>query len=187
MLKENAQRFCERLGLEFAEELVPYYEKGEKLYAEIEKKEAIIDFTNKSLTKYLIKLSPLVDQHDEKKIGAYFHVLNDLERVGDHAENFGEIGVQMQAADLSFSEGAVEELKLMEEKVLKMFSIAIDAISNGDAGHLNELTALENDVDGLKKELSSRHFYFRSQGMQRPGHRIVLKAGYHHPVPRLHQ
>ena len=137
---------------------------GEKLYAEIEKKEAIIDFTNKSLTKYLIKLSPLVDQHDEKKIGAYFHVLNDLERVGDHAENFGEMGVQMQAADLRFSEGAVEELKLMEEKVLKMFSIAIDAISNGDAGHLNELTALENDVDGLKKELSSRHYARLAEG-----------------------
>ena len=137
---------------------------GEKLFVDISAKEGIIDFTNHALTKYLVKLSPLVDNHDEKAVGAYFHVLNDLERIGDHAENFGEIGVQMQAADLSFSEGAIEELKNMEGKVLQMFDIALNAISSGNAEHLGELTSLENEVDGLKRELSSRHYARLAEG-----------------------
>ena len=137
---------------------------GEKLFVDISAKEGIIDFTNHALTKYLVKLSPLVDNHDEKAVGAYFHVLNDLERIGDHAENFGEIGVQMQAADLSFSEGAIEELKNMEGKVLQMFDIALNAISSGNAEHLGELTLLENEVDGLKRELSSRHYARLAEG-----------------------
>ena len=43
--------------------------------------EDTIDFTNGSLTQFLIKLSACVDERDEQKIGAYFHVLNDLERI----------------------------------------------------------------------------------------------------------
>ena len=31
----------------------------------------------------------------EEIIDSYFHVLNDLERIGDHAENFHEIGMEM--------------------------------------------------------------------------------------------
>ncbi len=62
---------------------------------EISNNEATIDFTNSALTKFLIKLSPSVEQSDEQVIGSYFHVLNDLERIGDHAENFFEIGEEM--------------------------------------------------------------------------------------------
>ncbi len=137
---------------------------GEKLFVGISEKERIIDFTNHALTKYLVRLSPLVDGNDEKSVGAYFHVLNDLERIGDHAENFGEIGVQMQGDELAFSDSAKQELKEMQEKVLKMFDIALNAIGNGDAGHLNELTALENEVDGLKRDLSSRHYARLAEG-----------------------
>ncbi len=132
--------------------------------AEITEKEAIIDFTNHSLSKYLIKLSALVDSKGEKSIGAYFHVLNDLERIGDHAENFGEIGMQMQRDGLEFSEGAKAELKEMQDKVLRMFEIAEDAFARLDKSRLKELTALENEVDELKRELSSRHYTRLAEG-----------------------
>lgn len=71
---------------------------------EIAKNEAIIDFTNSELTKYLIKLSTDMEESDEKVIGSYFHVLNDLERIGDHAENFHEIGIEMIHRGISFSD-----------------------------------------------------------------------------------
>ena len=137
---------------------------GEKTFVAIEETESIIDFTNHALTKYLVKLSPLVDRKDEKEIGAYFHVLNDLERIGDHAENFGEIAVQMQERGLEFSDGAKAELKNMEDCVLKMFKIAIEAISSGNPAHLGELTALENQTDELKRELSSQHYVRLAEG-----------------------
>ena len=137
---------------------------GAKIFAEISVKESIIDFTNHELTKFLVKISPLVDRKDEKQVGAYFHVLNDLERIGDHAENFGEIAVEMQEKNLEFSEGAKAELKNMEDCILKMFTIAIEAISSGNPAHLDELTALENQVDGLKRELSSKHYVRLAEG-----------------------
>lgn len=132
--------------------------EAEKLEGEIAKNEDIVNFTNKSVTKYLIKLSPLVDTASERNVGAYFHVLNDLERVGDHAENFGEIAMQMQNEGLRFSEGATAELKEMQEKVLQMFGIAMEAFDDEKSAGLTQLTALENEVDEMKKTLSARHY-----------------------------
>lgn len=133
---------------------------GKTLY----ENESVIDFTNHSLSKYLIKLSPLVSAGEEKRIGAYFHVLNDVERIGDHAENFHEIGVQMANEGLSFSAAAVAEIKSMHEKVLRMFEIASEAFDDTDSTRLAELTALENEVDGMKRELSANHFTRLAEG-----------------------
>jgi len=132
--------------------------------AEIKENEAIIDFTNNALTKYLIKLSALVDANEEKTIGSYFHVLNDVERIGDHAENFYEIGLQMQEKDLAFSETALGELSQMRERVLKMFEIATETFDNAHTDRLKELTALENEVDDLKRDLSANHYARLAEG-----------------------
>ncbi len=131
---------------------------------QISKNENTIDFTNKELTKYLIKLSALVDEHEERKIGAYFHVLNDLERIGDHADNFCEIAMQMQEEGLEFSADAKTELQEMNGKVLRMFEIAAEAFEGGEARYLGELTKLENEVDGLKRDLSARHYARLAEG-----------------------
>lgn len=136
----------------------------EALGAEIVEREAQIDFTNKAVTKYLIKLSALVDGADERVIGSYFHVLNDLERIGDHAENFYDIGCQMQKEGIEFSDEAKAELKEMQEKVLRMYEIASEAFDDSNSTRLNELTALENEVDIMKRELISRHYARLAEG-----------------------
>ncbi len=132
--------------------------------AEIEEREQVINFTNKEVTRFLIKLSPLVDVSDERHVGAYFHVLNDLERIGDHAENFGEIALEMQKKDLAFSEIAVQELNEMETAVLRMFEIAAEAFDDMDSTRLGELTMLENQVDTMKRDLTTRHYTRLAEG-----------------------
>ncbi len=131
---------------------------------EIAERESTINFTNKTLTRFLIKLSPLVDSGDEKSIGAYFHVLNDLERIGDHAENFGEIASEMQKENLIFSEQAMSELKTMQERVVRMFEIAVEVFDDRNESRLVELNALENEVDGLKRELTANHYSRLAEG-----------------------
>ena len=135
-------------------------EHGER----ITNNEAIVDFTNSALTKFLIKLSGNVEQSDERVIGAYFHVLNDLERIGDHAENFYEIAVEMSGKEIAFSEQAQGEILAMRENVLKMLAIAKDAFENLNRECLPDLTALENQVDDEKRELMANHFARLAEG-----------------------
>ena len=130
----------------------------------IRKNEEIIDFTNGALTKFLIKLSAGASQSDERVIGSYFHVLNDLERIGDHAENFYEIGEEMIAKKIEFSQKARNDIKKMSETVLNMLIIAKDAFKNLNNKRLCELSDLENEVDGMKKELTESHFSRLAEG-----------------------
>ena len=133
---------------------------GEKITAN----EAVIDFTNGALTKFLIKLSVDVEQSDEIVIGSYFHVLNDLERIGDHAENFYEIVMEMSAKKITFSEKAQDDFKLMRGKVTEMLRISKDAFDNLNRDELPKLTELENETDEIKKQLTSSHFTRLAEG-----------------------
>ncbi len=130
----------------------------------IRRNEEIIDFTNSALTRYLIKLSADVEESDAKVIGSYFHVLNDLERIGDHAENFHEIGLEMIDRKISFSDQAREGIMTMRDTVMQMFVISKDTFENLDREKLSELTRLEESVDDMKKELISGHFSRLAEG-----------------------
>ena len=130
----------------------------------ITQNEAVIDFTNGALTKFLIKLSSNVEQSDERVIGSYFHVINDLERIGDHAENFYEIGAEMAAKKIAFSQKAQRDIKKMQEKILQMLAIAKDAFDNLNTAELAKLSQLEDETDKMKKELTATHFARLAEG-----------------------
>ncbi len=130
----------------------------------IKTNEAVIDFTNDALTKFLIKLAAGASQSDERIIGSYFHVINDLERIGDHAEDFYEIGEEMLVKKIEFSKKAQTGIQMMYDNVLQMLVIAKDAFTNLNKGGLCELADLENSVDGMKKELIASHFSRLAEG-----------------------
>ena len=133
---------------------------GEKIV----KNEAIIDFTNGALTEFLIKLTATVEQSDELIIGSYFHVLNDLERVGDHAENFYEIVTEMNSKKIEFSKNGQTDIEKMCDKVTQMLALSKDAFDNLNKTELSQLTILEEEIDTMKKQLTANHFARLAEG-----------------------
>lgn len=129
--------------------------------------ESLIDYTNGALTRFLIKLSATVEPSDEQVIAAYFHVLNDLERIGDHAENFYEIGEEMRGKGIAFSSAAQQEIGRMRRTVLRMTVVAKEAFSHRNRERLSELTALEDTVDQMKRDLTAGHFVRLADGVCR--------------------
>ncbi|HBF44376.1 MAG TPA: sodium-dependent phosphate transporter [Clostridiales bacterium] len=148
------------IGLAFIAEETKSTDDGEQIH----KNEELIDFTNTALTDFLIKLSVDTEQSDETVIGSYFHVLNDLERIGDYAENFFGFVEDMRKKGLSFSEQAQEKIREMYDKVREMFTISRDAFETGDKTRLTKLSELENEVDGLKRKLTAEHFTRLAEG-----------------------
>ena len=134
--------------------------KGKK----IAENESIIDFTNSALTKFLIKLSASVEQSDELVIGSYFHVLNDLERVGDHAENFYEIVTEMNSKKIEFSQKGQADIEKMCDRVTQMLALSKDAFDNLNKAELSQLAILEDEIDSMKKQLTASHFARLAEG-----------------------
>ena len=129
-------------------------------------KENSINLTNKALTDFLIKLSSEVSADYEKHVGAFFHVINDLERIGDHAKNFLEISEELIEKGLELSQSAKDEVAYMASKVERMFTLAIEIFEETDEktsspeiiAKLTELSTIEAETDKLKKEYISNHF-----------------------------
>ena len=134
-------------------------------------REGTINFTNKALTDFLIKLSSEATNEDEKHIGACFHVINDIERIGDHAKNFVEISEELIEKDLTLSQEAKDEVSYMASKIERMFELAIDVFESttkvevsGVAAKLAELSMIEAETDKLKKSYISNHFARLAEG-----------------------
>ena len=125
---------------------------------EIEDREKIIDTFNEAISQYLIKLSPKANMRDEKKIGSYYHVINDIERIGDHAFNFLQMARQMASLDLKFSDVAKGEFQDYEDVLRKMFEVAALAFTKRNKEKLDELHYLEEKTDELKEKYEKNHF-----------------------------
>ncbi|MBQ7277274.1 MAG: Na/Pi cotransporter family protein [Bacilli bacterium] len=125
---------------------------------EIETREEEIDFLNTTISDYLIKLSTKATLHDEAKIGAYYHVINDIERIGDHACNFLSMAKKMQAEDLEFSKLAKEEFNRYAEVLQEMFELSRNIFMDLRYEDLQRLHELEEMTDDMKDEFSNHHF-----------------------------
>lgn len=126
---------------------------------ELNEREEDIDNINNELTNFLISLSHAdASMKQEKKIGGYFHIVNDIERIGDHACNFADIAKKMKEADLHFSDTAKTELQEMYDCLIQMFACAREVFITHKIEKLKELHQLEDKTDKLKITLSEGHF-----------------------------
>lgn len=135
-------------------------QRNEKM---ITKTENQIDSMNSEITKFLIKLSPLVDGESIKTVGSYYHVVNDIERIGDLAENLFDYASEMDEKGLNFSDIAMVEIKTMYSTVIEMYEIALKTFDTDKEVDLKKLSALEHKTDELKKQFSIAHFERLSQ------------------------
>ena len=117
-----------------------------------------IDYINNQITDYLIELTHTASLKDEKMIGSFFHVVNDVERIGDHAYNFYESSLKMVANDLQFSDVAKKEFREMFDIVDQMFELSFIIFHDQTGTYLKKLHDLENETDNLKNKLSSAHY-----------------------------
>ena len=117
-----------------------------------------IDYINNVITDFLIDLTHMVLIKDEKTVGSFFHVVNDIERIGDHAYNFYESSLKMVNNDLAFSETAKKEFQRMFNVIEEMFELSFVIFHDRTETNLKKLHDLENQTDQLKNELSTAHY-----------------------------
>lgn len=126
--------------------------------SEITKTEDAIDYLNIKITDFLIGVSKNADEDDLRVIGGFFHALNDIERIGDHAYNFLESAQKMKDLDLKFSSVARKELNEMYDLIIKMFEQTFIIFESKENSDVKTLHNLESQTDVLQAKLSSAHY-----------------------------
>lgn len=126
----------------------------EEVY-EVEKN---INFLNHAITDYLVKINQTtLPIEDLNSLGALFHVVNDIERIGDHAENVADAARQRKEEGVSISKEAQKELGDMLEMVNKIIRYAVEMFAKSDETHMQEIITLEDQVDEKERELQRKH------------------------------
>ncbi len=131
--------------------------------------EDAINFLTKSIAAYLTLLSGKgLSVQDEKKVGSYYHVISDVERVGDYAENIMEYAFRLRKEEMSLSEEATAELKDVNETINQLFDVAIKAFDERDRSYLSEVDELEEKIDLYSVELENKHIDRLKRGVCSP-------------------
>ena len=126
----------------------------------VESVEEVINFLNHGITKNLVKINALdLDYSDAKYIGRLFHVVNDIERIGDHAVNLSEATTVRNSEKLAISEDAVAELENMRKCVVDLLDASIASFEKQEltVEEAKQIETLETVSDNLKERYQDAH------------------------------
>lgn len=138
---------------------------NEKEIQEVYETEKNIDYLNHAITDYLVKINQTtLPSDDAKSIGGLFHVVNDIERIGDHAENIADAAASRMERGIDFSDQAKKELSQMLDMVIKVTTYALDMFSHNNQEHMEEILELEDKVDDAERYLQESHVQRLTRG-----------------------
>lgn len=125
---------------------------------EVYEVEKNINFLNHAITNYLVKINqtPLPIE-DLKSLGALFHVVNDIERIGDHAENVADSARRRMETGIGFSKDAQKEMGDMLNMVNTLIQFSVEMFASSSEEHLEDILHLEDAVDEKERELQQAH------------------------------
>ncbi|MGQ9476684.1 MAG: Na/Pi cotransporter family protein [Actinomycetota bacterium] len=166
---EMARKEITRMGritLDMLRTSVGYLKKmdrgGKKQLLEME---SIVDSLAHSIIEYLSKLSqePLADEQSERLVG-YMHAVNDIERIGDHAENIMYLAINKSEDGLAFTDAAKQELEEVSSTVFDMYEGIIDAFEKENQEEARHYQSLEHLVDEMASRFRRNHLARLNRG-----------------------
>jgi phosphate:Na+ symporter len=131
---------------------------------EISAREDQIDFLNIEITKFLVKVAPSISEKTAEDVSKYFHLLNDIERIGDHAKIILDESNEMRNKGLKFSQEAIDEFNKVFEVIEKIFDLSIKSFDNITPKEVEDYSILMEKFKNMEKEYTQNHFERLRQG-----------------------
>lgn len=124
------------------------------------KNEEIVNELQKGILNYLLKLSKAhLDEDARDVVDSLFNTVNDIERIGDHAENIAELAQDIIDLDLKLSKQATEEVKELYNKVISTYDYALQAMKNYDVDLAYKVIRMEEQVNIMEKSCRANHIH----------------------------
>nr|WP_297574224.1 Na/Pi cotransporter family protein [uncultured Peptostreptococcus sp.] len=129
-------------------------EKREKTFGY----ERIINTLQLDITNFLFALSNRnISDVERIKADVLFHIVNDIERVGDHADNIAEISQFMEDKKVVFTEDASKELDVIFELASNNFYDSITALKTSDFELAATIAEREKEINILEQNARNSH------------------------------
>lgn len=143
---------------------------------EIDKLEDQVDELQREITIYLsmILSQNVLAEHHSTLLAGLMHVIGDIERIGDHAENISKYGQERKAKGVDFSDAAKAELEDYFQRILTIFAQSVQALADTDRELADEVWREEEEIDALQESLRRNHLDRLCEGHCEPLAGIIL-------------
>lgn len=132
---------------------------------EIAKNEKCLNFLNREITKYLVKLSQVdLSEDDKLLISTSYHTVSDIERIGDYAENISEYAEKMEADKLKFSPKAISEIQTLKATITNLYDEVMKTYKEDTLDYIDKVNEYEESVDKQKEEMGEHHIERMNKG-----------------------
>ena len=119
--------------------------------------ECLDQFADRS-DRFLIGLTKAAEtEMDDRQVDMLLQTVPAFERIGDYGTNLVELAQRLKAEGSSFSESAIEELKLICQAVSEVVEMTVTAFTNDDEAIAKRVEPLEETIDDMVMILRERH------------------------------
>jgi phosphate:Na+ symporter len=135
-----------------------FFKNDAKSLEKITRGEEIVDSLREAITNYLVEIMQQeLSAEESRKIPPLIHAINDVERIGDHAENLRDLAQQKIENRMPFSNTAIEELKKMYEDINRMINCSVGALGGNNVDEAKLVLGQECQINTLRDRLKGNH------------------------------
>jgi len=133
---------------------------------EVGRKENVVDRLEKDISDFLVRVSQQnLSQEQSQSISAMLHMVNELERMGDHCESILRYTRRKYDGGLEFTEQAMTEIDEIAGKVREFLVLLRDNLMADRPDVLPRARVLEDRIDELRRDLKKGHVQRLNQGL----------------------
>ncbi|OJU09250.1 MAG: sodium-dependent phosphate transporter [Clostridiales bacterium 43-6] len=135
-----------------------FFENKEELSYKVFDAEKKVNELSKLILEYLVKLDKeSLTNYEKDKLVVLMNVLNDIERVGDHADNVGELALYKIENKVSFSDTANQEIEKMFYDTMSVYKLSLNAIKTIEWKDCERVIEDDKKIDVMYKNLRKNH------------------------------
>ena len=125
---------------------------------QVTKLEQAVDNLQSAITQYLVELSQRdLSEEVSEALPVLIHSVNDIERIGDHAENIVELAERKIEEKLPFTGEALNELRVMWNELSSMMIEAEEALGKDDSHIAENVLKREHKINRFQEDLKRAH------------------------------
>jgi len=135
-----------------------FINNDEQLIEKVYENEKLINLLEENITSYLVKLSKCELSDREKGIVAStFHIVIDIERIGDHAENIADLTIEKINKKLKYSSDAIDELYEIYNTTVEALEIAVESYETRNIEQAKSIIEIEDKIDTYQRNYREKH------------------------------
>ena len=142
-----------------------FFEEDRARLAEVAPQEEVVDLLQLAVTEYVTDLSQRqLGVTESETIPMLLHSVNDVERIGDHAENLVGLAERKLQRKLPFSEEAIEALQQLHTEIDEMIAQTIEALQTDNHEIAQKVIQEEDRINDVTDKFQQDHMQRLEQG-----------------------